>query len=182
MRLLWLALVLAGCSQFEPSGRVGGTQAPVPMGTTSPPTPGGPPRPIDAGGVVPPGYCVPRSALPAGCALEGQWRLTHSQPDMPCPFGASRHDIRFYEMGELLCLDPGADFQGMGAGNPGTCALMLAGFHVVPAAAPPYTETWAARLTFVEDGGSGETQVVVQVIGQNDPRCTRKFQTAIERK
>lgn len=116
--------------------------------------------------------------LPPDCRLAGEWRLSHSQPDSPCPFGASRHSISLYEGGTLLCLQPGDDFQMMEPGTGGTCSVVLSGQHPVPAASDPYVETWTSWLTFTGDGGSGETRVTVNG-GSN---CMRKFQTTIERK
>jgi hypothetical protein len=177
-----LALLAAGCVSItspEPSG-----------GINDPGVEQVPPRfVIDGGartqgplaadaGFVPGQGCLSLSALPIGCDLVGEWRLLHSQPDSPCPFGASRHVIRMLDGISKVCLETGQDFQLMEAGPPGLCAVRLFGFHQVFAAAEPYTETWSSDLTFTGNTGTGQTLVVVS--GGNN--CMRKFQTTIDRK
>src|SRR5688572_22315654 len=161
MKRVALALIgLAGCSRFEgEAGGGGGIDVPPGIEVDEPP----PVREArrDGGPPVASALCVPLTALPSPCDAVGQWRLTHGQPDSPCPFGASRHDIRLYETAGALCLDPVDDFQRLEPGNQGTCSMVLSGQKVIGAASVPYTETWTSWLTFSEGRGSGETQVAV---------------------
>ena len=122
--------------------------------------------------------CFRTGAMPPGCDPTGEWRLTHGHPEGDCPFGASQHVIRLFAGEGLLCLQPVEDFQFLKAGEPGTCSVVLAGTHMVPAASVPLTEIWASRITFVGAGGVGETLVSVS----GGATCMRKFQTTIDRK
>jgi len=177
-----LALALAAGCTYDSGGGVS-IEGPADPDPVFPPTfmDGGPPLPLplDTAPAVEGARCFRAGLhLPPGCLPAGEWRLTHSQPDSPCPFGASRHVILLYEGSSLLCLQPGDDFQMMEPGTGGTCSVILSGQHPVRAASVPYTETWTSWLTFTPDGGSGETRVTVNGGGN----CMRKFQTTIERK
>jgi hypothetical protein len=181
LRRVGLIAVLAlGCLAPERAGGSAGVLSePVPDFT--PPRQALPPDGGRFADVSPPTespQCFKSGVLPPGCDPTGEWRLTHGQPDSPCPFGASQHVIRLFAGDGLLCLQPVDDFQFLAPGPAGSCAVELSGTHPVPAAAEPYTETWTSWLTFSGAGGRGETQVVVS--GSNN--CMRKFQTTIDRK
>jgi hypothetical protein len=165
-----IAVLMLGC---EPQVRGGGIAPSQPPRKSAPPQQVLPPD----GGFVESPQCF-KGVLPPGCDPTGDWRLTHGQPDSPCPFGASQHVIQLLAGDGLLCLQPVDDFQFVAPGPAGTCAVELTGRHEVTAAAAPYTETWTSWLTFTDAGGHGETQVVVS--GGNN--CMRKFQTTIDRK
>jgi hypothetical protein len=187
MRFAVCLLLCAGCvpgnegvsSVGGGGGPMGGQDFPGVAVSADAAPPLSPPRRLPPdGGVITEASCLERMLFPLDCNLVGEWRLLHSQPDSPCPFGASRHVIHVDDVQGLLCLEPGEDFQAMAAGPVGTCALVLTGRHDVTAASEAYSESWTSRLTFTGDTGTGETTVVVTG-GSN---CMRKFQTVIDRK
>jgi hypothetical protein len=182
---LLLMVLAAGCGPMGIETRTGGVDEP-PIPESLPPralidggrAPGPMPAPTPEFPMGETPLCFATRVLPAGCDPAGQWRLTHSQPEGVCPYGASRHDIVLFSGMGLLCMQWAPDFQKIEAGPPGACAIVLSGTHPVPAASVPYMEAWTSRLTFSAGGGSGETEVVVTG-GSN---CMRKFQTTIDRK
>jgi hypothetical protein len=173
-RLGLMVVLILGCG---PHGleRGGGIAPTEPVPDLSPPREVLPP---DGGRFAEGPQCFKLSVLPPGCDPSGEWRLTHGQPDSPCPFGASQQVIQLLAGEGGLCLQIVDDFQFLAPGPADTCAVELTGRHDVPAAALPYTEVWTSRLTFTGAGGHGETEVVVS--GGNN--CMRKFQTTIDRK
>src|SRR4051812_34730268 len=116
-------LALAGGMELggRSSEQTGGGSGPLP----EPIFDGGATSGVDFAPPAEGGGCVAMALLGPQCHLAGGWVLTHSNPDQPCPFGASRHRIDLVATDQVLCLTPGEDFQMLELGTGAPCAVVL---------------------------------------------------------
>jgi hypothetical protein len=172
----WLGvLAVAGCVELggRSSSRTAGGSAPE----FEPIADGGAPNGGEGRSRGDVGGCIAADLLGPECRLAGGWILTHSNPDQPCPFGASRHRVDLLTADQQLCIQRGDDFQNLELGTGAPCSIVLRGERTLTNTSESYREIWTSRLTFLGDGGAGETEIEVSG-GSN---CRRTFQTTVTR-